>query len=721
MKTLQFLLIIFITTNCCFLSAQIHVKHDANGANNGTSWNDAYTDLQMAFDNSKKGDQVWIAAGTYKPTITGDTADAYFRFPHDLKVYGGFDGTETALEQRDWLTNQSILSGDHLGDDIDDDFDNNRVDNSRHVMWLTDTVTNATIIDGLTFRNGNTEPQSGSGNDRRGGGLLTLGAPIIRNCYFTQNYGYFGGGLYPRGAAATGVQILDCTFENNEGGSGAAFYINSDTATVGRCHFANNHVLNSGGAIYNGVDDDMHIFDCTFSSNSTSDFRGGAVYNTFSPTLIERCTFDRNRAPNSSGGAVQIRNSDDTDPIRTVVIRDCEFTNNDARWGGAVGTYDRRSISIIDNCSFSGNFGSSSGGAGTNAFGATSNYVNCTFESNTSPIGGALYSQNDSSVVNVTACIFSSNIADERGGAINISGDDEPAAMLPLPILTIVNSEFQGNSSKEQAGAINIGNANLQLTSSVLTYNFTENLDGVGGALSLNCNDSLDCEYRILNSTLSLNTAFVGAGISSWKQTENGTAVLYLQNTILENPDGANYEIEDGTPTVMSDGGNLCGDISLEDELSNTNDVSNIAPGFVDPAFNFRLRDDSPAVNTGIDDNAPDTDFEGNPRLGITDKGAFENQNVSAIKTPQQNAFGSMEVFPNPVVDFAHVSINNNYYGNVFIRVLNMNGRLVQQYRVQKDSPLNTFTINMSTVSSGQYLIESTNGIFSSTITIQIN
>ena len=84
----------------------IYVKADAIGANDGTSWEDAFLDLQDALAASQGGDEIWVAAGTYKPT---DSADRYATFDIlpggggcGLFLYGGFVGTESDRSQRDW-------------------------------------------------------------------------------------------------------------------------------------------------------------------------------------------------------------------------------------------------------------------------------------------------------------------------------------------------------------------------------------------------------------------------------------------------------------------------------------------------------------------------------------------------------------------------------------------------------------------------------------------
>ena len=49
-------------------SSIIYVKVNAVGANNGTSWANAYKNLQVALAAATPGSQLWVAAGTYLPT-----------------------------------------------------------------------------------------------------------------------------------------------------------------------------------------------------------------------------------------------------------------------------------------------------------------------------------------------------------------------------------------------------------------------------------------------------------------------------------------------------------------------------------------------------------------------------------------------------------------------------------------------------------------------------
>src|SRR5437588_259599 len=47
-------------------AAIIYVRSGATGPGNGSSWANAFPDLQAALAAASAGDQIWVAAGTYK-------------------------------------------------------------------------------------------------------------------------------------------------------------------------------------------------------------------------------------------------------------------------------------------------------------------------------------------------------------------------------------------------------------------------------------------------------------------------------------------------------------------------------------------------------------------------------------------------------------------------------------------------------------------------------
>ena len=108
----------------------------------GMSWRFAYRDLQDALEMARGGcgSQIWVAQGTYKPTAEHGDRDATFELADGRPMYGGFAGTETTLDQRDWMTNETVLSGDINGGGRD-------IDDVWHVVTALDV--NEATIDGF--------------------------------------------------------------------------------------------------------------------------------------------------------------------------------------------------------------------------------------------------------------------------------------------------------------------------------------------------------------------------------------------------------------------------------------------------------------------------------------------------------------------------------------------------------------------------------------------
>ena len=70
----------------------IYVNAGAGGANNGTSWTDAFQDLQDALAIAGPGDQVWVAQGIYRPS--NSDRNISFDLANSVEVYGGFAGAK---------------------------------------------------------------------------------------------------------------------------------------------------------------------------------------------------------------------------------------------------------------------------------------------------------------------------------------------------------------------------------------------------------------------------------------------------------------------------------------------------------------------------------------------------------------------------------------------------------------------------------------------------
>ena len=192
-------------------SSIIYVKVNAVGANNGTSWANAFKNLQVALAAATPGNQLWVAAGTYYPT-NGINRSLYFGLRTGIALYGGFAGNETLLSQRKPAVHLTILSG-NIGDPGTPD------DNSYHVVYGGGDST--AILDGFKIIGGNAS--AGTGFTSQGGGLYVgSGSPTLRNLTFANNQAETGAGAY---ISAASPALTNVIFTNNFAHAGGGLYL----------------------------------------------------------------------------------------------------------------------------------------------------------------------------------------------------------------------------------------------------------------------------------------------------------------------------------------------------------------------------------------------------------------------------------------------------------------------------------------------------------------
>ncbi|WP_445718373.1 T9SS type A sorting domain-containing protein [Flavobacterium sp.] len=304
----------------------LYVDVNASGLNDGTSWSNAYTDLQTAITNASGTDEIWVKSGTYKPNGTLRTST--FLIADKRKIYGGFNGTETTLSQRNPKINITTLSGDLNENDNSTIIttEATRQDNTYHVVSIRGNARNS-IIDGFIISGGNANgPTLTSGTasaqyyHTRGGAIYinpyTSGdAPsvVVRNCVFQNNSGsdtgvasaYFANGLnnmsyrldfdacvFKNNFSGTNAQVLyagasgynwiangeikNCLFNNNTSTSGAScLYLSASTANSGNQTGINIDVINATFASNTGVSGNVVRTD----NGSNVRFKNSIIYN----------------------------------------------------------------------------------------------------------------------------------------------------------------------------------------------------------------------------------------------------------------------------------------------------------------------------------------------------------------------------------------------------------------------------------------------------------
>jgi PKD repeat protein len=290
----------------------VYVDQNASGANDGSSWANAYTRIQDALIIPNTGKEIWIAKGTYSP---GNSRTNRYHLSRTYKFYGNFAGNESSKNQRidtlphtdgSYRTNETIICGD-IGT----------------IGLASDNIANLFVIDD----NGNFIP------------TVTFNTLCIENAY--SDVGLYDGvasGIYSNNAQ---LVLSNMLFKNNTvvseyTGKGGAVYSNSYTR-VYHSVFLNNTVettyantshIAQGGAIC--LEATGNISNSYFKNNAAiavnSNAEGGAIYITANLTIYHSI-LTHNHAK-TKGGAVRSSSAS--------YFRNCLISKNTASQGAGV-------------------------------------------------------------------------------------------------------------------------------------------------------------------------------------------------------------------------------------------------------------------------------------------------------------------------------------------------------------------------------------------------
>ena len=357
------LILLLATASMNAAARTIYVDDDASGANNGSSWADAYNDLQDALVDANSYpdvNEIRVAQGVYRPQPPNGSRQVSFAIKTNIAIKGGYAGFGQAdPDARDVQTYTTILSGDLNDDDalVSDPTDladePTRSENSYHVVTAHDQAsTSAAVLDGFLITGGNANGEASV--YARGGGVDANRSLIIRNCFIERNnarsfggacswvkemdncivrncYAQYGGGLWnvgratscviERNVALTGGGLMppsyfvtwphteyhDCVIRNNRAESGGGAYMYTDRKVIfTNCEFTGNEASETGGAIHIHVDctcvSMMWLYQCRIHGNSAGESGGGIFQNGNTHVELYSCATTGNWAGMKGGG-----------------------------------------------------------------------------------------------------------------------------------------------------------------------------------------------------------------------------------------------------------------------------------------------------------------------------------------------------------------------------------------------------------------------------------
>ncbi|HLA63627.1 MAG TPA: T9SS type A sorting domain-containing protein [Rhodothermales bacterium] len=376
----RFLLLLLLFAAPAAQAQVLFVSAHATGTGDGSSWTNAFVDLQVALAAAPSGAQVWVAAGTYRP---GTLRTSTFQLRNGVALYGGFHGDETALEDRDWSTFATILSGDIGTPD-------NAADNVYHLV--TGSATNATaVLDGFTVTGASA---TGAFPNNRGGGMRTVGgSPTIRNTTFTGNVvrddgvrAGFGAGMFNDGGSSptlVNVRFIGNRAEGQAGGGGMSNKSASSPLLIG-VTFEENSAGLLGGGMTNDTGSNPTLIDVVFRRN-TGQYTGGMDnYQNADPTLWN-VTFEDNTATEYGGGMTNDAGSDPR--LYNVVFVGNEAQNTTNPGGG--GLHNDASAPLLVGVTFAGNHAANGAGGMFSTNGSAPVVRNAVFSGNGTEISGS--------------------------------------------------------------------------------------------------------------------------------------------------------------------------------------------------------------------------------------------------------------------------------------------------------------------------------------------
>lgn len=442
----------------------LYVKKSATGANDGSSWANAFTDLQTAFYYCS--DTIRVAAGTYFPSSTDEQAS--FWLENKRIILGGYPNTGSPSDtQRDPSANPTILSGNFL----------NSTEKTSVYIVRGRMIDSTTTLDGLVFANAN---GSNYTSGRSGIYLYQNSSLKINNCKFSNNENgiligsqsnpIITNSLFENNANIAGIKnsiskFIKCTFQGN---SGPLFIRNSNTV-VDSCLFKNNGLAvnytdcqkpllfnssfnNGTGTILSVNNSSPEVFNTIFTGANSAGNGGILVNENLSSPLFKKCIFENGYSVSNGG----ICFNDNSSPE----FIGCVFRNSKSQYGKGGGAFYNQNLSNpkIINCIA---YGNSAGNQGSFMYSDNSNpvVINSTIVNHALPsIGsnsftGGIFSNNNSSKLTLYNSIMWGN--EVRENAIDYNGEIIGTSVSLTEVKNCITQNFGTNAMNGNIVGIN--------------------------------------------------------------------------------------------------------------------------------------------------------------------------------------------------------------------------------------------------------------------------
>jgi hypothetical protein len=509
----------------------IYVDADAIGANDGSSWVDAYNYLQDALADasvSEKPVEICVAQGNYKPdqgaNQTPGDREATFQLINGVVINGGYAGFgEPDPNAKDVMLYETILSGRQR---IIDSIALVAEDAAKRVLVPTGPVSDdwklSHAFDDSVWISGT----GGVGYERGSGYEEFISIDVTAQMY-TQNPTCFI--RIPFTVNANDLSESNFMTLNIRYDDGFIAYING--LEVQRAFFSGTPAWNSaasGNHEAGGVesfDISKHISAIRPGQNilaihgmnvspTSSDFLisveivAGLAEDYVQEIDIGGLLTDPKQAENSYH-VVTGSGTDANAVLDGFTITAGNANGDTEQQKSGAGMFNRSGSPRVLNCTFTLNMAEVYGGGMCNIYNSSPTLINCVFIRNsaTGPdpyicYGGGMFNTGNSSPI-VINCTFSGNSSDYAGGGVR-NGDLYRGPANPI----LMNCMFSGNIAKA-GGGINNYKSSPTLTNCIFTGNSAIGVtppvywDGYGGGMS----NWDSCNPNLINCTFSKNFA----------------------------------------------------------------------------------------------------------------------------------------------------------------------------------------------------------------------